>query len=57
MSDTIQSVFDMPDVSFTDGDTLGDMQTRLIAGYESRYKELTGRQVSLAPADPMRILI
>ena len=57
MSDTLQSVFELPDVSFTDGDTLKSMQTRLIANYESRYKELTGKEISLAPADPMRILI
>ena len=57
MADTLQSVFDLPDVSFTDNDTLKDMQTRLIANYEARYKELTGKEISLAPADPMRILI
>ena len=57
MSDTLQSVFDLPDVSFTDNDTLKEMQTRLIANYEARYKELTGKEISLAPADPMRILI
>ena len=57
MANTLQSVFDLPDVSFTDNDTLKDMQTRLIANYETRYKELTGSEISLAPADPMRILI
>lgn len=57
MPDTLQSVFELPDVSFTDSDTLKAMQTRLIANYESRYKELTGKEISLAPADPMRILI
>jgi hypothetical protein len=53
----LQSVFDLPDVSFTDNDTLKAMQTRLIANYEARYKELTGKEISLAPADPMRILL
>ena len=57
MADTLQSVFDLPDVSFTDNDTLKAMQTRLIANYEARYKELTGKEISLAPADPMRILL
>jgi len=57
VADTLQSVFDLPDVSFTDNDTLKQMQTRLIANYEARYKELTGKEISLAPADPMRILI
>lgn len=57
MADTLQSVFELPDVSFTDNDTLKAMQTRIIANYEARYKELTGKEISLAPADPMRILI
>ena len=57
MADTLQSVYELPDVSFTDNDTLKAMQTRIIANYESRYKELTGKEISLAPADPMRILI
>lgn len=57
MADTLQSVFDLPDVSFTDNDTLKAMQTRLIANYEARCKELTGKEISLAPADPMRILL
>ena len=57
MADTLQSVFDLPDVSFTDNDTLKAMQTRLIANYEARYKDLTGKEISLAPADPMRILL
>lgn len=57
MADTLQSVFDLPNVSFTDNDTLKAMQTRLIANYEARYKELTGKEISLAPADPMRILL
>ena len=57
MADTLQSVYELPDVSFTDNDTLKAMQTRIIANYESRYKELTGKEISLAPAEPMRILI
>lgn len=57
MADTLQSVFDLPDVSFTENDTLKAMQERLIANYEARYKELTEKEINLAPADPMRILI
>lgn len=57
MPDTLQSVFDLPDVSFIDNDTLKAIQERLIFNYEAMYKELTGKTISLAPADPMRILI
>lgn len=54
---TINSVFNLPDISFTDGDTLEAMMNRMIANYESRYKEITGKSISLSMADPMRIAI
>lgn len=57
MPNTLQSVFDLPDVSFVENDTLKAMQERMIANYEKRYKELTGKQSSLAPADKMRIVL
>ncbi len=57
MSDTLQSVFDLPDVSFTENDTLEDMVTRMITNYEARYEELTGIPLILYPSHPMRIMI
>lgn len=57
MADTLQSVFDLPDVSFVDDDTLEGMMQRLITSYETRYKEITGQNRSLAQADPIRILL
>lgn len=57
MPDTLQSVFNLPDVSFIENDTLEAVQQRLIANYEARYSDLTGKEVHLAPADPMRILL
>lgn len=57
MADTLQSVFDLPDVSFTDDDTMDAMVTRLIRNYENRYEELTGVPLTLYPGHPMRILI
>ncbi len=57
MPNTLQSVFDLPDVSFIENDTLQNTLNRLIANYEKKYKEITGKAKSLAPADPMRILL
>ena len=57
MSDTLQSVFDLPDVSFTENDTLEAMVTRMITNYEARYEELTGIPLVLYPGHPMRIMI
>lgn len=55
--ETLQSVFDLPDVSFVENDTLTDMQSRMIQNYEAEYFRITGKPMKLAPADPLRILI
>lgn len=57
MSDILKSVFDLPDVSFIDSDTVDAMMQRLVTNYEKRYEEITGTAVSLGAADPMRILL
>ena len=43
MSDTIQSVKDLPEVSFIDNDTLEAMKTRMVANFESEWKRITGQ--------------
>lgn len=55
--DNLQSVKDLPDVSFIDNDTLDQMRTRLISNFEKEFERLTGNKMSLAPADPNRILL
>jgi phage-related baseplate assembly protein len=57
MSDTIQSVIDLPDVSFIGNDTLDQMRTRMVANFESEYERLTGLKITLSPSDPNRIAI
>lgn len=57
MADTLQSVFDLPDVSFTENDTIEAMMERLITNYETKYREVTGKARSLSEADPIRILL
>lgn len=57
MANTIQSVKDLPDVSFIDNDTLQAMQARLVANFEREYKRITGKEISLSPSDPNRIVL
>lgn len=57
MNNLLKSVFELPDVSFIDNDTLQAMMERLVNNYEKRYEELTGKAVSLGAADPMRIAL
>ena len=55
MDNLLKSVFDLPDVSFIENDTLDAMMQRLVANYEKRYKEVTGQTVSLGASDPNRV--
>jgi len=55
LDNLLKSVFDLPDVSFIENDTLDAMMQRLVANYEKRYKEVTGKAVSLGAADPNRV--
>ena len=57
MADTIQSIKDLPDVSFIDNDTLEAMKTRMVANFESEYERITGKKISLSPSDPNRITL
>ena len=56
-TELLKSLFDLPDVSFIDNDTLEAMRQRMVANYEKRYKEVTKKEISLSQSDPMRILI
>lgn len=48
----LASVKDMPDVSFIEDKTLDDVQAEMVKDYQDKYKELTGRELSLRRADP-----
>lgn len=51
------SIDNFPDISFIDDTTIEDVVTQMINDYQDRYKELTGKEVSLAAANPFRLLI
>lgn len=55
MDNLLKSVFDLPDISFIENDTLDAMMQRLVTNYEKKYKEVTGQSISLGAADPARI--
>lgn len=46
-----------PDISFIDNSTVDEIVAQMINYYQEKYKELTGKEVSLAPADPYRLII
>lgn len=46
-----------PDISFIEGMTLEGMKGQMIKDFQSKYEEITGRPVSLAKADPVRLIL
>lgn len=46
-----------PDISFIDNCTIDDVRTQMISDYQDKYREITGKEVSLAQADPYRLIM
>jgi phage-related baseplate assembly protein len=57
MSEALEAIDALPDISFIDNLTIEDVQTRLINGFQNYYKELTGQEITLAKADPYRLIM
>lgn len=48
----INEIANLPDVSFIDNKTLDEVQAKMVADYEAKYEEVTGKKLSLRRADP-----
>lgn len=46
-----------PDISFIENCTIDDVMTQMINDYQEKYKEITGKEASLAQADPYRLIM
>lgn len=46
-----------PDISFIDNLTIDELINQMIIDYQNRYKEITGKEVILAQADPYRMIM
>jgi len=57
MSDELSTLDSIPDVSFIDNKTLEDVKSELIKGFEEGYRKETGQLITLAKADPNRIIL
>ena len=57
LNETLKPLAELPDVSFIDNDTIDAMMQRLVSNYERRYQEITGKEVTLGAADPMRLAL
>lgn len=57
MSDTMDIIDALPDISFIDDISLEDLQRTLITSFQEKYEEITGEPITLARADPNRIIL
>lgn len=48
----LAQINDLPDVSFIENKTLDDVQAEMVKDYQDKYKELTGKELTLRRADP-----
>lgn len=48
---------DLPDINFINDETVDDVVNRMLANYAAKYKDLTGETITLAKANPYRLLL
>lgn len=46
-----------PDISFIDNATVDEVLTQMINDFQEKYKEITGKNAVLAPANPYRLIM
>ena len=57
MANDMKNIRGYPDISFIDNISFSDLQEQMIRDFEERYQELTGKEVTLAAADPFRMIL
>lgn len=57
MSDMLNTIDNLPDISFIDGLTLEQVQSQLLNDFVEKYQEITGKKIQLSKADPNRIIM
>lgn len=57
MSNILESIDELPDISFIDNLKLEDVQALLLNKFCDNYKNITGKKITLARADPYRVMM
>ena len=57
MADMLERIDNLPDISFIDNLTLVDVQALLLNAFYDNYKAITGKKITLARADPYRVMM
>lgn len=56
-SDILESIDNLPDISFIDDMTLTDVQARIFNAFYRFYEQITGKRITLSRADPYRVMM
>lgn len=57
MSDILNTIDNLPDISFIDGLTLENIQSQMLSDFVVKYQEITGKKIQLSKSDPNRIIM
>ncbi len=57
MSDILNTIDNLPDISFIDGLTLEDLQSKILSDFMTKYQMVTGKKIQLSKSDPNRIIM
>lgn len=55
MANEISKLYNLPDISFVDDITYEQILNEMVADYETKYQEITGRKITLRPGDKEHI--
>lgn len=57
MSEMSKVLANIPEISFIDDLSLEDLRKEMIVDFENKYEEITGEKITLAAADPSRLIL
>lgn len=57
MSEILNTIDKLPDISFIDGLSLEDIQSQMLSDFVTKYQELTGKKIQISKSDPNRIIM
>lgn len=56
-ADILESIDNLPDISFIDNITLTDVQALILNAFYRFYEQITGKRITLARSDPYRVMM
>lgn len=54
---SLKALENYPDISFIENMTLDELKEQMIADFQEKYEEITGKGINLGKADPVRLIL